>query len=227
MNNAFWITYIQPQINAWFSLFGSPSQIVNESIKAATTITAPKYITLAVWIIYWGMFFIIKNKNKTQKDKHIAIDRRSIKPLFWVIVIHFAIYSIFWVNWGYMSFGWLFPVVFFVGIIMLSLGLIISIMSEMALAGNFHFLTLSYPEKPFTRTGIYKIIRHPIYSGMLLIWFGASFIFSNIFGIIIGLLVLLPLLKFRAQIEEENLIKAFGSQYETYINSTGSFFPKI
>ncbi|MBW1294208.1 DUF1295 domain-containing protein [Aquimarina litoralis] len=75
------------------------------------------------------------------------------------------------------------------------------------------------------KTGLYKFIRHPIYTGILLIAFGYAFYTHSIFKffITIGLYILFY---FKSKYEEKRLINFF-SEYIDYQNTTGRFSPNF
>ena len=74
--------------------------------------------------------------------------------------------------------------------------------------------------------GIYRWVRHPLYTlGSTLI---ASFglIADNWFIILFGALAFV-LMAIRTPKEEANLVEKFGDEYRTYMKRTGRFLPKI
>ncbi|MCC7118783.1 MAG: isoprenylcysteine carboxylmethyltransferase family protein [Anaerolineales bacterium] len=74
--------------------------------------------------------------------------------------------------------------------------------------------------------GIYKYIRHPLYT------IGSSFILSfgvmadNWFIAMFGILAFI-LMAIRAPKEEANLIEKFGDEYREYMKRTGKFLPRL
>lgn len=75
-------------------------------------------------------------------------------------------------------------------------------------------------------TGIYRYIRHPLYTTGFLFFIGLGLLSSNWLVILLSCLVLVALV-IRTQTEEEELIKLFGDQYIEYRKTTGKFFPKL
>lgn len=75
------------------------------------------------------------------------------------------------------------------------------------------------------QSGLYKYIRHPIYTGILLMLFGYGFYKNSIFKIAVTLLLLL-LFYFKSSYEEERLISAYKN-YIQYRKKTGRFLPKL
>jgi len=222
----FFTKFIQPHSYLWEPLW-----------KNAFTMNAAKYITFGAWIIYWLSFFMIKkSKNSSQPPQtqiSNIINPESKKPLIWVIVIlYFILYSFLWTEIGglkdifVLSLS-LYPLAFTIGLILLVGGTILLIISRYYLGSGWSLLTITSINRPFTKDGLYKFIRCPIYLGLFVIWLGSSLIFFNWIGIISAFAVLLPLLYHRAKIEDENLIKTFGIDYQNHINNSGLIFPKI
>jgi protein-S-isoprenylcysteine O-methyltransferase Ste14 len=76
------------------------------------------------------------------------------------------------------------------------------------------------------KDGLYKHVRHPLYLGETLRNFGIASIFSSGYGILL-IMIGTTLLLFRIKIEEEMLVKAFGSDYEDYKRRTKRLIPYI
>lgn len=76
------------------------------------------------------------------------------------------------------------------------------------------------------RDGLYKHVRHPLYLGEILRNFGIVSIFSSGYGILLVIIGAVFLL-LRIKLEEEMLIKAFGSDYEDYKRKTKRLIPYI
>jgi protein-S-isoprenylcysteine O-methyltransferase Ste14 len=81
-------------------------------------------------------------------------------------------------------------------------------------------------EHKLATNGIYKYIRHPLYT------IGSSFIISfgmmadNWFIAMFGVLAFI-LMAIRTPKEEANLIEKFGDEYREYMKRTGRFLPKL
>lgn len=75
------------------------------------------------------------------------------------------------------------------------------------------------------QTGIFKFVRHPIYSGIILATLGFGVQDSNAWKIAIGL-CLWVLFHFKSTYEESLLERQFD-QYSNYKKATGRFFPFV
>ena len=88
--------------------------------------------------------------------------------------------------------------------------------SEMTLGRYFTFTVMTSADQPVVTSGPYRFVRHPGYTGVLLIVLGAGLVNSNWIGL--GgwtLLILLPLL-YRIHVEENALLIALGDRYGAY-----------
>ncbi|MFX1539050.1 MAG: methyltransferase family protein, partial [Promethearchaeota archaeon] len=82
-------------------------------------------------------------------------------------------------------------------------------------------------EHQLITTGLYKFVRHPMYSGFLILFFGYSLAFGSILMTITITTVLFLIFKTRMDIEEKLLITEFGEEYSTYMKRTKRLFPLL
>ncbi|MFQ6089566.1 MAG: methyltransferase family protein, partial [Candidatus Methanofastidiosia archaeon] len=82
------------------------------------------------------------------------------------------------------------------------------------------YFTISHKPKELITNGIYAKIRHPMYSGGILLYLGLGLFFKSIIGIVLTIILLAPLLIYSAIIEERLLIKKYGKSYIEYKKKT-------
>lgn len=114
------------------------------------------------------------------------------------------------------------------------IGMILAVGSVLWLWWVFHTLgnrhsdiELTTESKELITSGPYRLVRHPLYSGVLLSLFSLSLIFEDwlVFAFAVVGLVAFSLLVIPA--EEEQLLEAFGEDYECYQGRTGAMLPWI
>lgn len=105
------------------------------------------------------------------------------------------------------------------------IGLLIVILSILQLNKNLSPFPTPKDTSVLLENGLYKFIRHPIYSGIVLMLWGYSLYKDSWYKIGITLLLLL-LFHFKTQYEEQQLQNKFKN-YKAYKSKTGKFFPKI
>jgi len=111
----------------------------------------------------------------------------------------------------------------------LVLGLYAAVILPWAAATLGRFLVpraVVFPDHTLVVRGPFRLVRHPVYSGDLALWLGATLGTLNVL-----LLVLWPLylagLSAEASAEEELLAAKFGQAYRDYMARVARFFPTL
>ncbi len=179
------------------------------------------------WIIlfsYWFISGLSAKKVKTQE----TLDKRFI--FYWLPLI-VAILLLGPGDWFGRS--WLrenfVPHNNLVGNIGLSLcifGLFIACWSRYKLGKNWSLSVQKKENHELIDTGLYRIVRHPIYTGLLLMFIGNALIVGDYRGILAVIIVIvsfwIKLLK-----EETLLIDHFGQKYIDYRKRTKALIPFV
>jgi protein-S-isoprenylcysteine O-methyltransferase Ste14 len=107
------------------------------------------------------------------------------------------------------------------------IGLIVVYILELAaLLSIRHAFSILPEARLIVNSGIYRYIRHPLYS-LYIIWAGINLLITwNVSYFFVGMLPLIVFLTIRARIEERKLASALAG-YKDYKENTGMFFPKI
>lgn len=107
-------------------------------------------------------------------------------------------------------------VAFAVGMTMFVTGFGMRRWSEMTLGPYFTFTVMTSAEQPVIDSGPYRFVRHPGYTGVLLIVLGSGLVAGNWVGLVgWALLVAVPLL-YRIHVEENALLTTIGDRYRAY-----------
>lgn len=112
-----------------------------------------------------------------------------------------------------------------IGLITLILGVLIGIISLLQLNKNLSPFPTPVSGGKLIQVGIYKYVRHPIYTGILLAFFGYGLHTGSGYKLIISL-ALLILFFFKSKYEEKKL-KSIFVDYSMYKKRTGRFLPKL
>jgi protein-S-isoprenylcysteine O-methyltransferase Ste14 len=111
-----------------------------------------------------------------------------------------------------------------IGLLLLVLGTVINIIGRFELGRNWGNQVLVYEDHTLVTHGIYRIVRHPLYAGLIWMFLGAAMVFQNLAALLATVLVFMPAMYYRAKQEEKALVAQFPS-YREYRNATGMFFP--
>ncbi|HUT73366.1 MAG TPA: isoprenylcysteine carboxylmethyltransferase family protein [Armatimonadota bacterium] len=81
--------------------------------------------------------------------------------------------------------------------------------------------------QPLVRTGVYRVIRHPAYLGMLIVCLGIPLAFQSIWAAVVMVLGMWPTIAHRITIEERLLEQHFGEDYRAYARRTARLIPGL
>lgn len=117
------------------------------------------------------------------------------------------------------------PELWLSGIILTLLGIVI--LTKALIDLNKHLSPFPTPKQSaqLITSGIYKNIRHPIYSGILALTYGIGLATHSGYRLIIAT-TLFVLFIFKSRYEETLLIKKY-KDYSQYKETTGAFFPSL
>lgn len=114
-----------------------------------------------------------------------------------------------------------------IGILMMFAGLTLRYLAAKTL-GEFYTRTLIVtPEQQVIEQGLYGLVRHPGYLGILLASVGAGLATTNWIVIMTILVTKFVGLGYRTSAEEEMLLAAFGDKYRAYMENTWRLIPFI
>jgi protein-S-isoprenylcysteine O-methyltransferase Ste14 len=113
-----------------------------------------------------------------------------------------------------------------IGLAVTAVGIGIAIWARLSLGANWSGTVTLKDQHELVRTGLYRWIRHPIYTGILLAMFGTAAIKGYLGGFLGAGLALLAFY-IKARREESFLREEFGAGFEEHARHTGMFLPKL
>lgn len=117
------------------------------------------------------------------------------------------------------------PVLLSLGSTMIVCGIAIRASSILALGNRFTNLVEISRERPLIQNGVYRFLRHPSETGIMLFIAGIALVSQSWLAILVFAFVVLPVVILRLRIEEYYLVEIFGEAYEDYQKKTFQLFP--
>lgn len=114
----------------------------------------------------------------------------------------------------------------YTGLAISAIGAIIACISRYTLGKNWSLSVQRKENHQLIQSGIYKVIRHPIYTGLLLLFTGNALIVGN-YRAIVAVLIVFVSLWLKLKKEEKWLMKTFGTKYTDYKNQTKAIIPYL
>ena len=119
------------------------------------------------------------------------------------------------------------PVAFWAGTVTMCFGFLLRHWSIYILGKYFRTTVELERDHKVVRTGPYRYIRHPSYSGMILFCIGYGLVAQNWLSLIAAVLFPTVSLLYRIKIEEAALLQGIGAEYEEYQKGTKKLIPMI
>ncbi|MEP2937211.1 MAG: isoprenylcysteine carboxylmethyltransferase family protein [Gilvibacter sp.] len=146
-----------------------------------------------------------------------------MKKDFLYVLVQFGLFVLYFFSWS------LYPIdlpewIGYLGLVLLAGGIIVILFGILNLNENLSPFPSPKENAELIQNGIYKYIRHPIYSGILLAMTGFALFNSSLEKIVITVLMAV-VFYYKSDYEEKLLIKKYAP-YEQYRKLTGRFFPK-
>jgi protein-S-isoprenylcysteine O-methyltransferase Ste14 len=113
-----------------------------------------------------------------------------------------------------------------IGVVLFALGGVLRLWPVFVLGRRFSGLVAIQPGHTLVTDGVYRIIRHPSYLGLLAGSFGWALAFRSGIGLVLATLMIVPTIG-RIRAEEALLRSQFGADYEAYCARTSRLVPGI
>jgi protein-S-isoprenylcysteine O-methyltransferase Ste14 len=177
------------------------------TLKIAVDIT-----WIAFWIYWLGSAFGVKEGRGSRR----RIPLNGLTALSVVVLVRvfrggsLAVYS---------------PVLEAIGAVVFALGIVLAIWARVHLGHNWGLPMTEKAEPELVTSGPYRLVRHPVYSGLLTALLGTALV-TNLIGLVI-VAILGGYFYYCAWVEEKNLTAAFPAAYPAYRASTKMLIPFV
>jgi protein-S-isoprenylcysteine O-methyltransferase Ste14 len=112
------------------------------------------------------------------------------------------------------------------GLLLFVIGFILRQIGRRTLGKYYSYGLRISPEQQLITHGIYTHIRHPISLAASLYSLAIPIIFSSVYGFLV-MLLMIPLMLYRLQVEEKMLLEKFGDEYREYMQRTKRLVPYL
>jgi protein-S-isoprenylcysteine O-methyltransferase Ste14 len=114
-----------------------------------------------------------------------------------------------------------------IGLVLMGLGLAVRSWAMVHLGRYFTVDVAVAADQRIVDTGPYRLVRHPSYTGLLLLAVGVGLCFGNIASFLVIAVPMIALMLKRMKVEEEVLAEALGNTYREYMARTQRLIPGI
>jgi protein-S-isoprenylcysteine O-methyltransferase Ste14 len=113
------------------------------------------------------------------------------------------------------------------GVVVMWLGLAVRVWAIASLGGSFRTTVEVDPGQTVVSRGPYRWIRHPSYTGLLLIVAGFGLTIGSWPALIACVVIPLPAVVWRIHVEEAELDRVLGEAYRTYASDRARLIPRL
>lgn len=189
-----------------------------------SNVTVVSYIWSLFWI-YWILAAIKTRSNVTKESSGQRSIQRVVHLIFVIIsyaITFFQFKNIFLWNRIIPNYEY----VEYIGIAILVFSLLFAIWARIVLGRNWSGAIQKVEGQRLVRSGPYKYIRNPIYTGIVCGFFG-TFITLGSLASIMGCCIILIIYIIKINKEQRFLILEFGEEYENYVKKSWALIPYI
>lgn len=181
----------------------------------------------SAWMVYW----LIAASDTKQAARRESLTSRAthVIPLFVAAFLLAAASRHAPPDWA----AWLFqqiiprsPAGYWIGVAVLAMGLGFSVWARLELGRNWSSTVTVKQDHELIRTGPYRFVRHPIYTGILFGFVGTAIALGQVRGLISVALVLFAFLR-KLRLEERWMAETFGERYAEYRRAVKALIPFI
>jgi len=181
------------------------------------------YATYTLWFFSEAIGAWLIPSLRGRSATRVRRDRGSGALIFLSIFVSIAVAFSF----GYSGLAGLPDWTFYLGIFLILLGVLVR-QWAIAVLGRFFSLTVRVAEgHRVVNKGPYRLIRHPSYTGVLVMFIGFGLAVQS-WGALLVLLILFGLAYgYRIRVEEKTLASELGQDYLSYLRRTKRLIPFI
>ncbi|MEO8972436.1 MAG: isoprenylcysteine carboxylmethyltransferase family protein [Ktedonobacteraceae bacterium] len=116
---------------------------------------------------------------------------------------------------------------FWLGILLIDAGIVLRLYAIIVLGAFFTTTVAIAPEQTVIEAGPYRLIRHPSYTGFLMILLGFGLSLTNWLSLLVIMGCALIGISYRIRVEEHVLQEQLGQRYQEYIRRTKRLIPFV
>jgi protein-S-isoprenylcysteine O-methyltransferase Ste14 len=177
----------------------------------------------AVWVLFW----IVSATNVKRTEQRESLSSRAAHFIPMVLAAGLVLAPSGWhADFLFMRFVRLSPVVEVIGCVLVLLGLLFAIWARAHLGRNWSGRVSLKESHELIQTGPYELVRHPIYTVLLLALFGTALVAGEWRGLLATALMLVSYGR-KLRLEERLMLQTFGEQYQRYRERTAALIPFV
>jgi protein-S-isoprenylcysteine O-methyltransferase Ste14 len=189
-----------------------------------------KPIAEIIWLVGVVGWYIIRHPF-ARRSKKLAVRRSLMDRREWMLLI-IATFGLFVIPILYITAGLasaldrqFVPALAWMGVLVLGAALWLFRRSHVDLGRNWSISLKLRETHKVVKSGVYRLIRHPMYASFFLLGLGQFLLLPNWLAGCAGLIVVAIFYGFRVRREEQMMLQQFGGEYGSYQLGTKRIIP--
>jgi protein-S-isoprenylcysteine O-methyltransferase len=194
--------------------------------KPRRTLTFSHHNTLAIiWTVFWVLWILpaVFGKRTIQRQSAGSRILQLILLLFAYVLVVDSGHDWGWLNLRVVPAGSTAAVV---GYALLLAGMLFAGWARLFLGGNWSSNVTLKQNHTLVQSGPYRIVRHPIYTGLLVALLGTAVVLGEL-RCFLGVLLAAIAWKIKSMSEETLMVQQFGDQYARYQEQVKGLVPYL
>lgn len=181
-----------------------------------------------IWSLFWGYWILAAIKTRSNVKKEASGQRSMQRALHVIFVVISYIITFFQFKDTFLENSIMpnYEYVEYIGLAILVFSLLFAIWARIELGRNWSGAIQKVEGQRLVRSGPYKYIRNPIYTGVVFGFLGTFITFGNLASLI-GFCMILIIYIIKITREQKFLIMEFGEEYKKYIKESWALIPYI
>lgn len=186
-------------------------------------LTIFEWLVFILWVIFWSYWFILAYRTRSPIKRR----KSAMFPLLPLIAMSlWIVISIFFPGLPFLRIVPAGILIGLVGITITLAGLGFAVWARIHLGTNWSGQPVIRIDHTLVRSGPYRIVRNPIYTGLLIASIGTTLVVGEFWALIITI-ILLVVFAMKIQMEEEFLLEEFGESFIRYKQTVKALIPFI
>lgn len=161
---------------------------------------------------------------KYNSKDNIKKKKKSIVVTWMMPIFSFFYFIVIYLKIGAFYNSSPFPII--LGTVVVIFGVVLNVAGRIQLRGNWANEVIIYSDHVLITSGAYKIVRHPLYFSLILMFLGGGLANQNWLSLVSVAFVFVPLVYYQAR-QEENFLEQEFAGYKDYRKKTGMLIPKL
>jgi protein-S-isoprenylcysteine O-methyltransferase Ste14 len=180
----------------------------------------------AAWLV-WLLIWVALSGRVKPVARHESLPSRAAHILPLILAGALLVWRAPWQGSWLVSPLWTrLPWMVWAGAVLVLAGLGFAVAARLVLAGNWSGTVTLKHNHELIRSGPYRLVRHPIYTGLLTAMLGNSIAIDEVRGLVAFAILTLSFVR-KLRTEEAFMAQAFGETYADYSKRTARLIPGV